>query len=66
MKRNFNIYFATPKNPSGKELPWSKDKHKFEQWAHGRTGVPFVDANMRELKVVTDAKYEPAFFMICF
>lgn len=34
----------------GKDPPWSADKQKFEQWAHGRTGVPFVDANMRELK----------------
>ena len=24
--------------------------NKFEAWAEGRTGVPFVDANMRELK----------------
>ena len=36
----------------GKELPWSSDKQKFEQWAQGRTGVPFVDANVRELKVL--------------
>jgi deoxyribodipyrimidine photolyase len=35
----------------GKKLPWSTDREKFEAWAEGRTGVPFVDANMRELKV---------------
>lgn len=29
---------------------WSQDKGKFHAWAEGRTGVPFVDANMRELK----------------
>ena len=27
-----------------------QDMKKFEAWAEGRTGVPFVDANMRELK----------------
>jgi deoxyribodipyrimidine photo-lyase len=35
----------------GKKLPWSTDREKFDAWAEGRTGVPFVDANMRELKV---------------
>jgi len=33
-----------------KHLPWSQDMDKFRAWAEGRTGVPFVDANMRELK----------------
>merc|ERR1711915_1046028 len=27
-----------------------EDMDKFKAWADGRTGVPFVDANMRELK----------------
>jgi len=34
----------------GKELPWSQDMARFEAWAEGRTGVPWVDANMRELR----------------
>lgn len=33
-----------------KKIPWSQDMKKFEAWSEGRTGVPFVDANMRELK----------------
>jgi len=33
-----------------KHLPWSQDMDKFKAWADGRTGVPFVDSNMRELK----------------
>ena len=33
-----------------KRMPWSQDREKFDAWAEGRTGVPFVDANMRELK----------------
>lgn len=28
---------------------WSTDREKFDQWAKGETGVPFIDANMREL-----------------
>ncbi|KAG8573281.1 hypothetical protein GDO81_012343 [Engystomops pustulosus] len=32
-----------------KEVPWKKDLKQFEAWKEGRTGVPFVDANMREL-----------------
>ena len=35
---------------SNKRMPWSQDKAKFDAWAEGRTGVPFVDANMRELR----------------
>ncbi|MFN3345543.1 MAG: FAD-binding domain-containing protein, partial [Chloroherpetonaceae bacterium] len=28
---------------------WSQDEAKFQAWAEGKTGVPFIDANMREL-----------------
>ncbi len=28
----------------------SQDEEKFQAWAEGRTGVPFIDANMRELR----------------
>jgi len=30
-------------------LPWKQDKSAFDRWCYGQTGVPFVDANMREL-----------------
>ena len=33
----------------GKRIPWKKDKIMFKKWREGQTGVPFVDANMREL-----------------
>ena len=36
-----------------KDIHWSQDKAKFRAWAEGNTGVPFVDANMRELKMVS-------------
>ncbi len=29
---------------------WRMDKTQFQQWMDGETGIPFVDANMRELK----------------
>ncbi|XP_066572923.1 cryptochrome DASH isoform X2 [Amia ocellicauda] len=32
-----------------KSVPWKKDSKLFDAWKEGRTGVPFVDANMREL-----------------
>ncbi len=28
---------------------WRRDRAQFERWVRGETGVPFVDANMREL-----------------
>ena len=29
---------------------WRRDSDDFQRWCEGKTGVPFVDANMRELK----------------
>ncbi|MFT4734205.1 MAG: deoxyribodipyrimidine photo-lyase [Algoriphagus sp.] len=29
---------------------WKQDKGAFQKWMDGETGIPFVDANMRELK----------------
>lgn len=31
------------------ELRWNHDRELFDKWVHGQTGVPFIDANMREL-----------------
>lgn len=33
----------------GTRKQWNKNKRWFEAWCQGRTGVPFVDANMREM-----------------
>ncbi|WP_394996372.1 DASH family cryptochrome [Emticicia sp.] len=30
---------------------WKRDKPSFEKWVNGETGVPFVDANMKELQL---------------
>lgn len=32
-----------------KNIPWKQDKKMFEAWKEGKTGVPYVDANMREM-----------------
>ena len=29
---------------------WNEDLEKFKHWSNGTTGIPFVDANMRELR----------------
>ncbi|KAB1198857.1 MULTISPECIES: DASH family cryptochrome [Haloferax] len=31
------------------DIDWRTDDAQFERWATGETGIPFVDANMREL-----------------
>lgn len=37
-------------NPRFEHFPWARvDERKREAWRHGRTGVPIVDAGMREL-----------------
>jgi deoxyribodipyrimidine photo-lyase len=33
----------------GNDIDWRYDDERFERWASGTTGIPFVDANMREL-----------------
>jgi deoxyribodipyrimidine photo-lyase len=32
------------------DLPWQNDPEPFDAWRHARTGVPVIDAAMRELK----------------
>lgn len=38
-----------PSGIQGKPKDWDLDKNKFKKWAEGNTGIPFIDANMREL-----------------
>ncbi len=37
-------------NPSLANIPWRNNESEFEAWKHGRTGMPIVDAAMRQLK----------------
>jgi len=43
--------FFTPGGIRDVEKRWRGDREAFRPWADGETGVPFVDANMRELNV---------------
>ncbi|KAK7104365.1 hypothetical protein V1264_019096 [Littorina saxatilis] len=47
MKHGNKIFFLG--GIQDKQIPWKKDMKQFEAWKEGRTGVPYVDANMREL-----------------
>ncbi|WP_024545166.1 DASH family cryptochrome [Picosynechococcus sp. NKBG15041c] len=38
-----------PAGLQGVAIPWKQDEAAFERWRTGQTGIPFVDANMREL-----------------
>jgi hypothetical protein len=42
-------YTHTTCLPAGKRLPWTPDPELWQRWRDGKTGLPLVDANMREL-----------------
>ena len=37
-------------NPALANIPWRNNESEFEAWKNGRTGMPIVDAAMRQLK----------------
>ncbi|MBK9119252.1 MAG: deoxyribodipyrimidine photo-lyase [Phycisphaerales bacterium] len=39
-----------PFKPDTDRLPWRQDEEVFSAWCDGRTGVPIVDAGMRQLR----------------
>jgi deoxyribodipyrimidine photo-lyase len=41
--------FFGPNGIRDVDKDWNRDREAFERWKDGETGVPFVDANMREL-----------------
>ena len=41
--------FFTPGGIRDRDIEWDRDRTAFRRWADGETGIPFVDANMREL-----------------
>ena len=38
-----------PMQPKSADIAWRDDEHDLVAWHHGRTGLPIVDAGMREL-----------------
>jgi len=49
---HFPYVSKTAFNPSLANIPWRNDEAEFEAWKNGRTGVPVVDAAMRQLKEI--------------
>lgn len=47
MRFGDRIFFK--KGFKNKEVAWENDSVKFERWCQGITGIPFVDAHMRQL-----------------
>ena len=48
-KKHQNAIFYL-EGPKQADVPaWSEDQSLFQKWADGQTGIPFIDANMREL-----------------
>ncbi|MEQ8523632.1 DASH family cryptochrome [Gracilimonas sp.] len=46
-KNGDRLFFAP--GIQGKDRSWRTDPKDFKKWAEGNTGIPFIDANMREL-----------------
>jgi deoxyribodipyrimidine photo-lyase len=42
-------FFAKAGIRERRDIDWREDGDAFDRWARGETGIPFVDANMREL-----------------
>lgn len=47
--KKFGVQLFQKEGIKGKEVDWKWDLELFEKWKNGKTGVPFIDANMREL-----------------
>lgn len=50
-KKHKNKIFQIGGTKGETDYNWSEDRKKFQLWANGETGVPFIDANMRELNL---------------
>ncbi len=48
-KKHGNLIFQKQGLARNQNLKLSDDRAVFQKWADGKTGVPFIDANMREL-----------------
>ncbi|KAF0709229.1 hypothetical protein As57867_006027, partial [Aphanomyces stellatus] len=43
-------YYSMEGNPVCRQIPWSQDETKLQAWTHGRTGYPWIDAAMTQLR----------------
>ena len=49
---HFPYVVKTAFKPSLKNIPWRNNENEFEAWKEGQTGLPIVDAAMRQLKEI--------------
>lgn len=49
-KKHQNAIFKIDGPQKRTDLKWKKDEKLFEAWTEGKTGIPFIDANMNEIK----------------
>ncbi len=47
--QSFPRVVDAPFRPEYKDIPWENDEDQFKAWCAGKTGVPIVDAGMRQL-----------------
>ncbi|WP_375579462.1 DASH family cryptochrome [Marivirga tractuosa] len=47
--KKFGAQLFQKEGIKGKKVDWKWDLQLFDKWKNGETGVPFIDANMREL-----------------
>ena len=50
ISRDYGFHLFDPKGMQKKEIYWKNNDDLFLAWSSGQTGIPFVDAAMRELK----------------
>ncbi len=48
-KKFGNAIFQQAGTKENTPIQWEEDSSLFDKWASGNTGIPFIDANMREL-----------------
>lgn len=48
-KKHLNSIFLKGGPKAEIDSRWREDERLLDKWVHGQTGVPFIDANMREL-----------------
>lgn len=48
-KTGNQVFYLEGRDHNVKQRKWSTNKELFDKWKDGRTGVPFIDANMREI-----------------
>lgn len=46
-----NVLHGENMRPPVKKMTWKKNPEAFEKWSQGKTGVPLVDAGMRQLVI---------------